>query len=1655
MTVTVEHPATTATVEVTREIDNYKTLNLWAYTVAANSNTWTLTRKIWNGSAWDTAWSKARANSTDGFGEPSITRTWKTAAGAAFYTGTIFDTTTKPWGATAGTSSTATDGGRSVSHYENPANPGSFGKLSGKTDRAGRIEAYEYDSNGRMTLRKSEWLDTVNSKHEIFDYTAHVSGETLPRNDYRPRTTTIKVEGGASTISKTMFAAHVDGTSGEYTEITKQAASPSAAWSDAANLVSIRTYYSAGAGAVQKGRLKQVTEPGGDVTTYDYAAGGTATSALTVTVLRELDSTGAPVAGRSSRSVTVHDALGRVRTVTRAFYEDVVVGWVDCEETTDEYSDGTSGALGYRYRQGLTDLVGSNDRIVNQYEWTGGRLTATLNEEGVETSFGYDIYGRHFSTTRGAIAGGSGYSAQEAVATTTTSTTPIRTGRRIGFKDEQTVTIGGALEMITSVQRDDWGRVTSSTDSNGYVTSYAYADSGRTITVTRPDGRTEISDRHKDGRIDSVTGTGVVAAFSSYAVNGTLGNITTTQYAATDGGNRYVESTANMLGQTVSIKRPSRNGASAATTEVIHHYEDGTGDHLRSSSSAANVPQQLFWEDATGTVRREISSTDDTINLETDRISESTITCELASGKLWHVERRYVYLSGSTPFHLSTSRTLLGGFAANEIARSESTNELSGQTTVSSTTLAGGVLTRTTDHPESTADSVSISYHGRLASSSQPGAGTTTYAYDDLGRRVSTVEPRTGASTVAYADHPTEAGYTTSLVGTVTDAAANPTGFEYHAQGTLGAGQVKKVTRPDTTATWTSYTALGQVQARWGAGIYATYHVYDSYGQMTALRTYQTLGHGTEPTSMTGGAAETEWNYDDATGLLLSKLHADDKGPVYTYDTAGRTKTRAWARIGADTTNPPLTTYSYTAFGELDTVVYANETEPIPDLDYDYDRLGRLDLVTQGAATVHDYIYDGTTLALRSEVIDLDIDRDGTADLVRELVHHRDGHLRNTGHQLGPEGLPSVALGTGYNYDSAGRLDRVWKDPTFTSGIPSGATLFTYSYRHAASGGLHVGTASAVGGGVADSGIVFHVAGPVHKVINSYEEDRDVLARKQNQENSGSDAWSKYVYSVNALGQRTALDLSLDPEVDGGTLVSSDVSWDYNARDEVVEADHEITAHDRAYSFDGIGNRTETAAGTTILTGTPDHAANSLNQYTKVEGTNLPAGAHDDDGNLVNDGTREYYWDSENRLVRVSGGTYTLAEYVYDHIGRRIAKIATAESPQGEERRIYFYDGWNLVGEYAFVEIPDPEDSEETIWSWELDFSYTWGLDLSQSLQGAGGVGGLLAVEKHLGADTGEYYPTYDGNGNVSEYLHSSGAQVAHYQYDPFGNQLSLSSGTLKDLFQHRFSTKYHDAESGFYYYGYRYFDPVTGRWPSRDPIGERGGVNLYGFVANDGLTKVDRLGLCKVISSKKIIGSGTNIKALDEPFIGTPYQNLAKRAASLLSGDYAGNAIDFPVPSEVGPIRESSAAGALDDGTAVPAGLFVAVHYLFFIEWEIDETGGDCSIGIDETYTFSREGEKPKTNHVSGYPPLQEGGAWVKSPKKHQFGRCTTIIYSDAPGHVAQTAAGGLVEPKGFKGFVDGTAYVVGNKMGMAPVHFTAEYDVDKTGRIVKAEMK
>lgn len=68
--------------------------------------------------------------------------------------------------------------------------------------------------------------------------------------------------------------------------------------------------------------------------------------------------------------------------------------------------------------------------------------------------------------------------------------------------------------------------------------------------------------------------------------------------------------------------------------------------------------------------------------------------------------------------------------------------------------------------------------------------------------------------------------------------------------------------------------------------------------------------------------------------------------------------------------------------------------------------------------------------------------------------------------------------------------------------------------------------------------------------------------------------------------------------------------------------------------------------------------------------------------------------------------------------------------------------------------------------------------------------------------------------------------------------------------------------------YGYRYYDPTTGRWPSRDPIGERGGENLYGFVGNDGVNYFDLLG------RDRQTASGTDYLGAEGPGFCEPHPN-------------------------------------------------------------------------------------------------------------------------------------------------------------------------------------
>jgi RHS repeat-associated protein len=224
---------------------------------------------------------------------------------------------------------------------------------------------------------------------------------------------------------------------------------------------------------------------------------------------------------------------------------------------------------------------------------------------------------------------------------------------------------------------------------------------------------------------------------------------------------------------------------------------------------------------------------------------------------------------------------------------------------------------------------------------------------------------------------------------------------------------------------------------------------------------------------------------------------------------------------------------------------------------------------------------------------------------------------------------------------------------------------------------------------------------------------------------------------------------------------------------------------------------------------------------------------YDLDGNLTSDSRWKYRWDAENRLVEMTGNSDVAAAgnqritFGYDAASRRISKRYTPAGSTNTTVTLFVHDGWNLVAELDGV-------------TFVVQRTYAWGSDLSGSLTGAGGVGGLLWESV---AGNGTHFVSYDGNGNVMG-LNSAtdGSNTARFEYGPFGEPIRASGPRAADG-RIRFSSKYTDQESGLVYYGYRFYNAVTGRWISRDPIGEEGGLNLFEAVNNGPHNYIDRDG--------------------------------------------------------------------------------------------------------------------------------------------------------------------------------------------------------------------
>ena len=332
---------------------------------------------------------------------------------------------------------------------------------------------------------------------------------------------------------------------------------------------------------------------------------------------------------------------------------------------------------------------------------------------------------------------------------------------------------------------------------------------------------------------------------------------------------------------------------------------------------------------------------------------------------------------------------------------------------------------------------------------------------------------------------------------------------------------------------------------------------------------------------------------------------------------------------------------------------------------------------------------------------------------------------------------------------------------------------------------------------------------------------RNLVTRRDHRYDTDSVYWHECGFDL--LGRPTNA-------VDSAMLVRA---YGYNNRNELSFATSGTNAF--AYTYDTIGNRTSAF----VNSETNSYTANNLNQYTSIrhgfgalcENRTLQ---YDADGNLTEDGKYSYAYDAENRLVSVTPITPMNGDLsvlnAYDHRHRRVSKrVKRYDNGEWVLARVhsFAYDGNNIVMERITLANGETHAIE--------DF---WGNDLSGSEDGAGGVGGLLAVS----IDGAYCFPCYDNNGNITRYIGEDGSVVAQFVYDPYGNVIE-QSGDLAELLVIRFSTKYTDSEVGLVSFLRRFYDSVNGRWLNRDPIEEEGGENLYVFCSNNAIVNCDKDG--------------------------------------------------------------------------------------------------------------------------------------------------------------------------------------------------------------------
>lgn len=272
----------------------------------------------------------------------------------------------------------------------------------------------------------------------------------------------------------------------------------------------------------------------------------------------------------------------------------------------------------------------------------------------------------------------------------------------------------------------------------------------------------------------------------------------------------------------------------------------------------------------------------------------------------------------------------------------------------------------------------------------------------------------------------------------------------------------------------------------------------------------------------------------------------------------------------------------------------------------------------------------------------------------------------------------------------------------------------------------------------------------------------------------------------------------------------------YNANDNPTSFSVSApTSQTTSYAYDK-DNRVVAALGSASASYGYDNASNILSMtlggmqeslsYTSTNA--IASGAYDASGSPLSLGGNIYTWDGANRITNFANASGASSTFTYDGVGH-------------------------------LVRVVDQMNGITT-----ADHSYVWcgskrclahdntqnGSPISTQYFGQGVIAGGVS-----------YYYVRDRLGSVRELITSGGAVAVQYDYDVYGNPVTLSGSATSDI---GYAGYFYHANSGLDFTLYRAYDPAHGRWLSRDPAGEVGGINLYAYANENPLLYTDPSGL-------------------------------------------------------------------------------------------------------------------------------------------------------------------------------------------------------------------